>query len=76
MNQTFFTVEEENLICAFNVCSRRSLIKDISAAMPDLNDPELREIAGNALSKLFMLSEPEFTELIFSPAYYNDESEV
>ena len=76
MNQDTFTVEEENLICAFDTSSLDAAIKDISAAMPDFDEPELIEIAGNALRKLETMTDAEYSALIFSPAYYDDETEV
>lgn len=76
MNQDTFTVEEENLICAFDTSSLDTAIRDISAAMPDFDEPELIEIAGNALRKLETMTDAEYSALIFSPAYYDDETEV
>ena len=78
MNQLLFTVEEENLICAFGISNRTALINDIRAALPDFDtdEPEMLEIAENALRKLETIADLEFSEIIFSPAYYNDESEV
>ena len=78
MNQTIFTVEEENLICAFYTSSRDTVIAGIHGAMPDFDgdEPEMREIAESALRKLDAMTDAEFFALILSPAYYDDESEV
>jgi len=78
MNQSLFTIEEENLICAFDTSSRASLTSSIRDAMPDLGaeDILMREVAMNALRKLESMSDDDFDETIFSPAYDDDESEV
>ena len=76
MNQLLFTVEEENLLCIFDTSSRDTLIAGIYDAMDYFEEPEMREIADNALRKLNALTGEEFSELIFSPVYHDDESEV
>lgn len=76
MNQELFTVEEENLICAFFAGGRAALIAELRAAMPDFDEPEMREIAQTALKKLDALTDAEFDAHIFSPAYDEDETEV
>jgi hypothetical protein len=78
MNQLLFTVEEENLICAFDTSSRDALIGGIRDALPEFDGdgPEMREIAEGALRKLDAMTDTEFSETIFSPAYHDDESEV
>ena len=76
MNHTIFTVEEENLICAFDTTGRAAVITGIRGAMPDFDEDEMREIAESALRKLDAMTDAEFSALIFSPAYYDDESEV
>ena len=76
MNHTIFTVEEENLVCAFDTSSRNALMKGIRDAMPDFEENEMREIAESALRKLEAMTGAEFTALILSPVYNDDESEV
>ena len=76
MIQEIFTVEEENLICVFDISSRYALIKGILAAMPEFDEPEMSEIAESILRKLHVMTESEFSSLIISPAYITDESEV
>ena len=76
MNYEIFTVEEENLFCAFNVSSRAALIACIHAALPEFDEPEMREIAENVLKILNGTSDAEFSELAFNPAYFNDEEKT
>ena len=70
-----FTIEQENFICIFDVSNRNACINDIRAALPGFDDLELREIADDVLTKLDNMSDDEFSALIFSPAYYDDEME-
>jgi len=71
----YFTVEEENLICIYDTTSRTAAMEGISTAMPDYDDDDMREIAGNALRKLDAMSDAEFTEYVFVPAYHNEDDE-
>jgi hypothetical protein len=75
MNQNIFTVEEENLICAFSTSGRTALIEELRAAMPHFDEPGMTEIAETALKKLGAITDAEFSALIFSPAYSDDEDE-
>jgi hypothetical protein len=70
-----FTIEEENLICIFDVSSRNACITEISAAMEEFEVPELYEIANNILLKLKNMSDAEFSALEFNPIYFDDETE-
>jgi len=79
MNIDIFTVEEENLICAFDTSGRDALIADISGAMSDFDGDgaEMRDIAVSALAKLDAMTDAEFSALILNPAYSGDnEMEV
>ena len=76
MNYTLFTVEEENLICVFDMSSRNTLMSGISEAIPEFDEPEMQEIAVSALRKLEAMTEAEFSAYIFSPAYHSEETEV
>jgi hypothetical protein len=76
MNQLLFTVEEENLLCVFDTSSRDALIAGIYDAIDYFEESEMREIADSTLHKLNALTGEEFSELIFSPVYLDDESEV
>ena len=75
-NVDVFTVEEENLLCIFDTSSRAKLISELSAAIPDFDDPEMREIADNAMRKLNAMSDADFSAINLTPAYFDDESEV
>ena len=70
-----FTLEEVNLMCIFDTSSRSRLLSELTAAMPDFQEPELAEIAANALTKLNKLSDLEFAALELYPEYgdYNEQ---
>jgi len=70
-----FTVEEENLICIYDTTSRTAVMDGIRAAMPDYEEDDMREIAGNVLRKLDAMSDGDFSAYVFSPAYYNEEDD-
>ena len=75
MDITYFTVEEENLICAFGTGGRVTAINAIKSAVPDLNESELLEIAQNTLRKLEAMTDTEFDALVFHPAYQLDDED-
>jgi len=64
-----FNVEEMNLMCIFNTGSRTALIADIQESLPDVYDPELREIMQTVAGKLELLTDDIFLEIVFSPDY-------
>ena len=76
MNREIFTVEEENLACIFDTGSRAALIAGLGEAMLEFDEPELREIAESAMRKLNAMTDAVFSGLVFSPAYYDNETEV
>jgi len=73
-----FTVEEVNLMCVFDTSGKDALIAELTAAMPDFDEPELIEIAENVIAKLGKMSDAEFSALELYPEYgdYDEESEV
>ena len=73
MELSILTVEEENLICVFDITDRLSLTADIKTAIPDFEEPELKEIAQNIIRKLDLMTDEDFSNLTFSPAYHGDE---
>ena len=76
MNTDIFTLEEVNLICIYNVGDRDSLINDIRAAIPYIDEPDLAETAVNVIRKLEIMTGAEFSALEFYPEYSAAETEV
>lgn len=64
-----FNVEEMNLMCIFNTDSRDALVADIRESLPDVYDPELRDIMQTVTAKLEKLTDEEFSQIVFSPDY-------
>ena len=64
-----FTVEETNLLSIYHDGSKAQLVKNMTAALPDM-DADMRELAKRTLSKVDALTEAEFAEL---PIYAADE---
>jgi len=58
-----FTIEEINLLCIYSTETRAGLIADLRQALPDVTDPELREIIENATAKLEGMTDAEYIEL-------------
>ena len=75
MNITAFTVEEENLICAYSAYDRGAAINGICAAIAEFEESEMRYIAESVLDKLYTMTDAQFSALTFHPAYYNDDDE-
>ena len=73
-----FTIEEVNLMCIFDMSGRDAIIQSLHNAIPDFDEPEMREIAETALAKLEAMTDAAFSRLVFTPEYdsEDDESEV
>lgn len=75
-----FTVEEINLLCIYSTETRAGLLADLRGALPDVTDPELREIIENAAAKLDAMTDAEYIEiqpgLIPAEDYGGDGEEV
>lgn len=68
---TRFTVEEINLISIYHTGTRRELVEEMTAALPDM-DSEFQELARHTMDKLNGLTDDEFSQLSIDPA---DESD-
>lgn len=58
---TRFTVEETNLISIYIYEDRASLLKEMSDALPYM-DEDMRELADRTLDKLRTMTDEEFAE--------------
>lgn len=59
---TRFTVEELNLIGIYVCEDRKSIIEEMSDALPYM-DEDMRELANRTLEKLRTMTDKEFAEL-------------
>jgi hypothetical protein len=70
-----FTVEEINLMCAFNTESREKLIAELIGATDRFEDGEMLEIAVAVLERLTKMSGADFAALELNPAYEDYEEQ-
>lgn len=68
-----FTAEEINLIAIYKTDTQAATIENIIAACDDMLDDDIISIAENASYKLAVLTDTEFSSLIFTSA---DETEA
>ena len=60
-----FSVEETNLMCIFDTSSKTALLADLRCSLPDILDPDMRDIYMSATEKLEKLSDSEFAKIGF-----------
>ncbi|KSV58169.1 transposon-transfer assisting family protein [Acetivibrio ethanolgignens] len=58
-----FTVEESNLISIFASKNRTKVMRDISIAIPHLDDEEMIDLSLRVVDKLKAMSDEEFAKL-------------
>ena len=72
-----FTIEEINLLCIYSTGSRQALLDDLNASLPDIYEPEMREIFYSVIAKLEGMTDSEYTEvapgLIPADEYISDD---
>ncbi|SFH33290.1 Putative tranposon-transfer assisting protein [Lachnospiraceae bacterium NLAE-zl-G231] len=61
-----FTVEETNLIYIYLSGTRRELIGDITLALPDIENEDMRELAHGTIAKLEAMTDAEFAAQRFT----------
>lgn len=62
-----FTVEETNLMSIYHTGTRRELIAEMTAALPDM-DTDFQEFTRRVVNKLEGMSDDEFSQLALDPA--------
>ena len=60
---TIFTVEESNLISIFASKNRTKVMRDISNAIPHLDDEEMIDLSLRVVDKLKAMSDEAFARL-------------
>ena len=68
---TRFTVEETNLMSIYHTGTRRELIAEMTAALPDM-DTDFQELARRVVNKLEEMSDGDFSQLSLDPADEQD----
>ena len=67
-----FSAEELNLMGIFDTASREALRNDLVTALHDVYEPDMIAVFGSVLEKLDILTDEEFSELVF---YIADDDE-
>jgi len=70
-----FTVEEVNLMCIFDTSGRATLIRQLSAAVPDYGEQGLAEITESVIDRLSDMSDDDFCALELNPEYEEHDGE-
>ena len=58
-----FSVEEINLMCIFDINDRQTLLGELRESLPDIYDPEMREVYESTIYKLEKISDEDFSEV-------------
>jgi predicted DNA-binding protein len=61
-----FTVEEMNLICVFDVSSRAKLIREMTDALPHMEEAELIDLTENVIARIRAMDDEEFSKAEFT----------
>lgn len=74
--QEIFTVEEINLMCIFDTSSRTALLSDLEVSLPDVYDPDMRDVFHTAIYSLNKLTDTEFLDIgLYIADEYADEED-
>ena len=60
-----FTIDEMNVIAIYDTTDRKNLIARLKEILPLIDDEEMAEITGNAISKLERMTDGEFATTEF-----------
>ncbi|HWR23485.1 MAG TPA: transposon-transfer assisting family protein [Feifaniaceae bacterium] len=69
------TVEESNLICIYDTGARAGTLAELRAALPLIDDPDMRAVANSAAAKLGSMTDAEFAAIAFEPVRPDAEDE-
>lgn len=68
-----FTVEEINFMCIFDTSDKGRLLTGIRECLPELLEPELKELAQDVIRRLEAMTNREFAALDLAPEYDDEE---
>ena len=63
LKQFMFSQEEINLMCIFDTGNRENLIGELRDSLPDIFDPEMRDIYESTIEKLEKINDGDFSEI-------------
>ena len=58
-----FSVEEINLMCIYDTSDKATLLAELRGGLPEIHDPDMRDIYESAIEKLGEISDEEFSEI-------------
>ena len=58
-----FSVEEINLMCIFDISDRKTLLSELRDSLPDIYDPEMREVYESTIDKLERINDKDFSKI-------------
>lgn len=70
-----FTVEEVNLVSAFDHATRRMAIFDMKSSIPTIENEELKGLCEKALQKVSGMTDDEFAAIDFTVYEEGDADE-
>ena len=70
------SIEMMNLICIFDHSGRDTLIKDIGASLPYIDDTDMADLMEQTVRFLESMTDEEFTEIEFEPIWDDDEEDA
>lgn len=70
----YFTIEEINLLCIYSTESRAALLADLHQALPDIYDPDMKEIFTTAIAKLESMSDADFEDAAHDIVFTDEDT--
>lgn len=70
-----FTPDEVNLMCIYDVSSRKRLIMEMERSFKSVEDNELADIMRSAISKLTSMTDTEYSKLELAPTITDADME-
>ena len=70
------SIEMMNLMCIFDHSDRATLIKDIGASLPYIDDTDMADLMEQAMRFLENMTDEEFAEIEFEPTWDDDEEDA
>ncbi|KPU45062.1 MAG: transposon-transfer assisting family protein [Bacillota bacterium] len=64
-----FTMEETGFMAVFDISGRSRLLSGIRESLPDLREPEMKELANSVLHRLEAMTDQELAALDLAPGY-------
>jgi len=72
-----FSVEEINLMCIYDISDKTALLSELKESLPDIYDPDMRDIYNSIIEKLGKMSDDDFSGIGFYIAdEYIEETEA